>query len=58
MVASSIVYPLEVIKTMLTLYPGKYTSIAAAARGVLADAGMKGFYKGLGPTRLAMVPYV
>lgn len=58
MVASSMVYPLEVVKTMLTLYPDKYTGIASACRGVLADAGFKGFYKGLGPTLLAMFPYV
>ena len=58
MVASSLVYPLEVVKTMLTMYPGKYGSIAAAFRGVIAETGMRGLYKGLKPTLIAMFPYV
>jgi len=35
MIASSIVYPIEVVKTMLTMYPGKYGVISAVFRGVL-----------------------
>lgn len=58
MIASSMVYPLEVVKTMLTMYPGKYPGIGAAFRGVLAEAGPSGFYKGLAPTLVAMFPYV
>ena len=58
MIASSLVYPLEVIKTMRTVYPGQYPGIGAAASGVFKQAGLKGFYKGLNPTLLAMFPYV
>uniref|UniRef100_A0A7S4HYR1 Mitochondrial carrier protein n=1 Tax=Odontella aurita TaxID=265563 RepID=A0A7S4HYR1_9STRA len=58
MIASSMVYPLEVVKTMLTMYPGKYPGIGAAFRGVLAEAGPGGLYKGLAPTLVAMFPYV
>lgn len=58
MIASSMVYPLEVVKTMLTMYPGKYPGIGAAFRGVLAEAGPSGLYKGLAPTLVAMFPYV
>ena len=58
MIASSMVYPLEVVKTMLTMYPGKYPGIGAAFRGVLIEAGPSGFYKGLAPTLVAMFPYV
>ena len=58
MIASSIVYPIEVVKTMLTMYPGKYPGIMSAFRGVLAEVGPKGLYAGLGPTLVAMFPYV
>lgn len=58
MIASSMVYPIEVVKTMLTMYPGKYAGIGAAFRGVIAEVGPKGLYAGLGPTLIAMFPYV
>eukprot|EP00554_Chaetoceros_debilis_P001086 CAMPEP_0194087808 /NCGR_PEP_ID=MMETSP0149-20130528/26612_1 /TAXON_ID=122233 /ORGANISM="Chaetoceros debilis, Strain MM31A-1" /LENGTH=438 /DNA_ID=CAMNT_0038771285 /DNA_START=314 /DNA_END=1630 /DNA_ORIENTATION=+ len=58
MIASSIVYPIEVVKTMLTMYPGKYAGIGAAFRGVIQEVGPKGLYAGLGPTLIAMFPYV
>ena len=58
MIASSMVYPIEVVKTMLTMYPGKYAGIGAAFRGVVSEVGYKGLYSGLGPTLIAMFPYV
>eukprot|EP01083_Nonionella_stella_P102236 290670_1 len=58
MIASSMVYPIEVVKTMLTMYPGKYAGIGAAFRGVIQEVGPKGLYAGLGPTLIAMFPYV
>jgi solute carrier family 25 phosphate transporter 23/24/25/41 len=58
MIASSMVYPIEVVKTMLTMYPGKYPGIGAAFRGVITEVGPKGLYAGLGPTLIAMFPYV
>lgn len=58
MVAATIVYPLEVVKTMLTLYPNKYESITGALSGVYRSSGVGGLYRGLGPTLIAMFPYV
>jgi len=58
MLASSMVYPIEVVKTMLTMYPGKYNGIGAAFKGVVNEVGYKGLYAGLGPTLVAMFPYV
>lgn len=58
MIASSLVYPIEVVKTMLTMYPGKYAGIGAAFRGVINEVGPKGLYAGLAPTLIAMFPYV
>ena len=58
MIASSLVNPIEVVKTMLTMYPGKYAGIGAAFRGVINEVGPKGLYAGLAPTLIAMFPYV
>lgn len=58
MIASSMVYPIEVVKTMLTMYPGKYGGIMSAFRGVVNEVGYKGLYAGLAPTLVAMFPYV
>lgn len=59
MVACSIVYPLEVIKTMLTVSPpGTYNGICDAFLKALASGGIGGFYKGWLPTMFAMFPYV
>ena len=57
MVASSIVYPLEVVKTMLTvspgLYDGSYTLCVCVSRRRLARL-LQGWF----PTLVAMFPYV
>ena len=58
MIASSLVYPIEVVKTMLTMYPGKYTGIGGAFTAVINEAGIQGLFQGLWPTLLAMFPYV
>lgn len=58
MVAAMIVYPLEVVKTMLTLYPEECDSIPGALKKVFKDGGISALYRGLGPTLVAMFPYV
>lgn len=58
MVAAAIVYPLEVVKTMLTLYPERCSSIPSALQMVYNSSGLGGLYRGLGPTLVAMFPYV
>ena len=59
MVAASIVYPLEVVKTMLTLYPEDCGgSVPGAVKMIFKSGGMGALYRGLGPTLVAMFPYV
>jgi len=60
MVAAALVYPLEVVKTILTLYPAECKgSIFNACGAVIRHGGgFKGFYNGLAPTLVAMFPYV
>ena len=58
MVAAALVYPLDVIKTLLTLYPDDCKGIGGAFNRVMKSSGVAGLYRGLGPTLLAMFPYV
>jgi hypothetical protein len=58
MCACSVVYPLEVVKTMLTVNPGMYSGIGGAFQHAFKEGGVSGFYKGWLPTMFAMFPYV
>jgi len=59
MVAAVIVYPLEVVKTLRTVYPDECKGIGDAARLVFKyGGGIGGLYSGLLPTIIAMFPYV
>ena len=59
MIAAAVVYPLDVIKTLLTLYPDDCRGIGDAFNKVMTTGGgVPGLYRGLGPTLLAMFPYV
>merc|ERR1712228_172802 len=60
MVAAAIVYPLEVVKTVLTLYPDECKGGIPDAVGCVLryGNGIRGLYRGLLPTLIAMFPYV
>lgn len=59
MVAAIIVYPLEVIKTLRTVYPDEAKGILDAARlAVKYGGGITALYAGVLPTIIAMFPYV
>lgn len=59
MVAAAIVYPLETVKTVLTLFPDECTGVVGAMRTIMKKGGgVGGLYRGLAPTLLAMFPYV
>ncbi|CAO3625725.1 unnamed protein product [Mucor hiemalis] len=62
-IGASSVYPLNMIRTRLQAqgtpaHPYTYTSAWDAARKTLRADGVKGFYKGLGPTLFKVVPSV
>lgn len=57
MCAAAVVYPLDVAKTLLTLYPDRCKGVMSALR-LAAGTGLGGLYRGLGPTLVAMFPYV
>jgi len=59
MVAAAVVYPLEVIKTILTVYPEEASGIGEAVEAIFKiGGGFKGLYAGLLPTLVAMFPYI
>jgi len=58
MCAAVIVYPLEVVKTLRTVYPDQCSGIDETFQCVVQYGGLKSFYSGLTPTLVAMFPYV
>ncbi|KAL6481893.1 hypothetical protein MHYP_G00099730 [Metynnis hypsauchen] len=56
--AQTIIYPMEVLKTRLTLRKtGQYSSVVDCARQILKKEGVQAFYKGYIPNILGIIPY-
>ncbi|XP_062843668.1 mitochondrial adenyl nucleotide antiporter SLC25A24-like [Trichomycterus rosablanca] len=56
--AQTAIYPMEVVKTRLTLRStGQYSGIVDCARMILKKEGIKTFYKGYVPNLLGIIPY-
>nr|XP_020450966.1 calcium-binding mitochondrial carrier protein SCaMC-2-A-like [Monopterus albus] len=57
-IAQSTIYPMEVLKTCLTLRKtGQYTRISDCARQIFRREGLGAFYKGYVPNMLGIIPY-
>ncbi|KAM6972518.1 mitochondrial adenyl nucleotide antiporter SLC25A23 [Aplochiton taeniatus] len=56
--AQTIIYPMEVLKTRLTLgRTGQYSSMADCAKQIAEREGLRAFYKGYVPNLLGIIPY-
>ncbi|XP_010740331.3 calcium-binding mitochondrial carrier protein SCaMC-1 isoform X2 [Larimichthys crocea] len=56
--AQTAIYPMEVLKTRLTLRKtGQYSGIADCAKHIIQREGVTAFYKGYLPNMLSIVPY-
>ncbi|XP_061576641.1 mitochondrial adenyl nucleotide antiporter SLC25A24 isoform X1 [Cololabis saira] len=56
--AQTAIYPMEVLKTRLTLRnTGQYSGIIDCAKQILQREGVPAFYKGYVPNMLSIVPY-
>ncbi|KAM9363362.1 mitochondrial adenyl nucleotide antiporter SLC25A24 [Symphorus nematophorus] len=56
--AQTAIYPMEVLKTRLTLRKtGQYSGIADCAKQIIQREGVTAFYKGYVPNLLSIVPY-
>lgn len=57
-ISQSVIYPLEVLKTRLTLRKtGQYKNVADAARKIYKNEGLRSFYRGYVPNLLGIIPY-
>ncbi|XP_062284772.1 mitochondrial adenyl nucleotide antiporter SLC25A24 [Scomber scombrus] len=57
-IAQTAIYPMEVLKTRLTLRKtGQYSGIIDCAKQILQREGVMAFYKGYVPNLLGIVPY-
>ncbi|XP_069864400.1 mitochondrial adenyl nucleotide antiporter SLC25A23 [Dipodomys merriami] len=56
--AQTIIYPMEVLKTRLTLRrTGQYKGLLDCARRILEQEGPRAFYRGYLPNMLGIIPY-
>ncbi|XP_033826675.1 calcium-binding mitochondrial carrier protein SCaMC-3-like [Periophthalmus magnuspinnatus] len=56
--AQTIIYPMEVLKTRLTLRrTGQYSGLLDCARHILRTEGVGAFYRGYLPNTLGIIPY-
>ncbi|XP_077573903.1 mitochondrial adenyl nucleotide antiporter SLC25A24 [Stigmatopora nigra] len=56
--AQTAIYPMEVMKTRLTLRKtGQYSGMSDCAKKILRKEGIKAFYKGYVPNILGIIPY-
>ncbi len=58
MAAAVIVYPLEVVKTLRTVYPDECSGLRESFECALRYGGVRNLYRGIMPTLVAMFPYV
>ncbi|XP_066927261.1 mitochondrial adenyl nucleotide antiporter SLC25A24-B-like [Clytia hemisphaerica] len=57
-ISQTSIYPMEVIKTRLALgKTGQYKNLVDCAKTILRTDGVRGFYKGLIPSLIGVVPY-
>uniref|UniRef100_A0A3Q3WTR7 EF-hand domain-containing protein n=1 Tax=Mola mola TaxID=94237 RepID=A0A3Q3WTR7_MOLML len=57
-ISQTIIYPMEVLKTRLTLRKtGQYSGMADCARQILKTEGIRAFYRGYLPNTLGIIPY-
>ncbi|KAG6553581.1 hypothetical protein Mapa_004495 [Marchantia paleacea] len=52
-----LMYPLELVKTRLTIQPKEYRSISNAFLRIVKEEGFGELYRGLGPSVVGVIPY-
>ena len=57
MTSDTILYPLEVVSTRVTMDSGKYGGVAKALVSIAKKEGIKGLYAGWGCAMIGVVPY-
>lgn len=57
MIAQAITYPLDVVRTRITVNPRKYTGIFQTLGTITSEEGIGSLWSGLGPTMLGVIAY-
>ncbi|KAL1321669.1 hypothetical protein HN51_066537 [Arachis hypogaea] len=57
MTSTFITYPLDVLRLRLAVEPG-YRTMSQVALGMIREEGIASFYRGLGPSLIAIAPYI
>ncbi|XP_054780629.1 probable envelope ADP,ATP carrier protein, chloroplastic, partial [Prosopis cineraria] len=57
MTSTFVTYPLDVLRLRIAVEPG-YRSMTGVSLGMLRGEGLASFYKGLGPSLIAIAPYI
>ena len=56
-ISQVLTYPLDVIRTRVTVYPGKYTGIFNCAATMIKEEGPQSLFGGILPTIMGVIPY-
>jgi solute carrier family 25 phosphate transporter 23/24/25/41 len=56
-ISQVLTYPLDVIRTRITVYPGKYTGIFNCATTMVSEEGIQSLFAGIIPTIMGVIPY-
>ena len=56
-ISQVLTYPLDVIRTRVTVYPGKYTGIFNCAMTMIKEEGPQSLFGGIIPTIMGVIPY-
>eukprot|EP00475_Leptophrys_vorax_P027486 TRINITY_DN3918_c0_g1_i1.p1 TRINITY_DN3918_c0_g1~~TRINITY_DN3918_c0_g1_i1.p1 ORF type:complete len:379 (+),score=2.53 TRINITY_DN3918_c0_g1_i1:549-1685(+) len=57
MASTVIMYPLELVKTRLTVQPEMYRGMVHAFTRIIREEGVKELYRGLTPSMIGIIPY-
>lgn len=57
MIAATICYPLDTVKTLLTAHPERFRGVFRTLTSITQSQGAGALYRGLSPTLVAMMPY-
>jgi len=56
-IAQAALYPMDLVRTRIILYPGRYSSFFQAAGRIIAEDGVTALWTGLAPTIVGSIPY-
>lgn len=56
-IAQAALYPMDLVRTRMIVYPGKYDSLWQATKRIVTEEGILSLWTGLKPTVIGSIPY-